>query len=519
MAPIDDRGSGRPMSALSRRLLANLAGSWGAMVLRVPVALLITPFLLSRLGDERFGAFGVLLSLLAYLNLAGGPLHSSVSREIANAGDDPERRTRVISTALVASGLMALLTGIIGYALSGPLVDSMRIPESFRGDAIAAYHALVGTVVASLLATPFLGLLMSRNRYDLVDLIPALGQAVYAGLAVAVFAWRGPSLRLLALAYLASHFLALLVLAIRSRSELDGARLRWEIPSWGEFRALLGFSTQLFVIQVSVLLTFQADNLVISRLIGVGAVAHYTVASTFIMRFRQLCYGLSRTFMPATADPATTPERLRDLHFRGTRYNTLLIGGLAAVSAGLAEPFYGLWLGDMYRGSGTLFVILMAANMVGMSQYVTNAVLTGLRHTRPLMISEVIGALANLALSIALVKAGLGLKGVAIGTLIPMVARNIWLAVHGAATVGAENGPYLRRIYGPAFIVIAATVLSLRFLVGLGAVAGWLGLVAAGAAGLLLYAFLAGRLVLDASDRARLRELARRGMARPLARA
>lgn len=497
----------RRAGSLSQRLLANLAGSWGAMALRLPVALILTPFLLTRLGDERFGAFGVLLSLLAYLNVAGGPLHSSVSREIAHAGDDPERRSRVLISAVSASTLMAVVTALVGFPLGEPLIDSLRVPAAFRGDAIAAYKVLVGTVLASLLVTPLVGILVSRNRYDLVDLVPALGQVVYAGLAVAVFTRQGPSLRLLAFAYLVSHVLALFVLAMLARGELGDARFRLGMPDRGELGKLLSFSAQLLVINVSVLLTYQTDNLVISRLIGVGAVAHYAVAASLIFRFRQLCYGLSRTFMPATADPSTTPERLRELHFRGTRYNTLLIGGLGAVSAALAVPFYSLWLGEAYRPSGELFVLLMAANMVAMSQYVTNAVLTGLRHTRPLMVSEVIGALANLALSITFVKAGLGLTGVALGTLIPMIVRNGWLAAHGASAVGASVLPYLRRIYLPALAVIATTVLALRVLVGLGAVETWLGLALAGAGGLLLYALLAERLVLDATDRAHLRAL------------
>jgi O-antigen/teichoic acid export membrane protein len=416
----------------------------------------------------------------------------------------------VLSTAASASALIAAMTALIGLPLAGPLVDGLRIPADFRADAVASYQALLATVVASLVATPFVGLLMSRNRYDLVDVVPALGQAAYAGLAVLAFSWRGPSLRVLALAYLVAHVASLAVLAIRSRRELLGARLRLEVPEVGQLKTLLGFSTQLLVINMSVLLTYQADNLVISRLIGVGAVAHYTVAATLILRFRQLCYGLSRTFMPATADPATTAERLRELHFRGTRYNTLLIGCLGAVSAALAAPFFALWLGESYRGSGAIFALLMAANMVGMSQYVTNAVLTGLRHTRPLMISEIAGAAANLALSIGLVKAGLGLTGVALGTFIPMIARNAWLAVHGASTVRAPFGPYLRRIYLPAAVTIALTALVLRILVGLGWTERWGGLVFAGVLGFAVFGLLAWRLVLDAGDRARLDALMRR---------
>ncbi len=120
------------------------------------------------------------------------------------------------------------------------------------------------------------------------------------------------------------------------------------------------------------------------------------------------------------------------------------------MSAGVAVPFFTLWLGETFRSSALVFRILIVASLFAMSQYVTNAVLTGLRRTRELMVSEVIGAVVNLGLSILLVHAGYGLAGVAIGTLVPMVARNVWLAIHGARMVGAPILPYVTRIYLPA---------------------------------------------------------------------
>jgi O-antigen/teichoic acid export membrane protein len=453
------------------------------------------------LGDARFGTFGVLLSLLAYLNLAGGPLHSSTGREYAHAGPDPERRSRVLANALVTSILVALVTAAAGLPLAGVLVDSMRIPGDFRAEAIFCYYTLIGTVLTSQLATPFLGLLASANRYDLIDLVPAVGQLAYAGLAVAAFTARGPSLELLGLANLAAHVLGLLVLCGLSLRHLGGARIRRGALDWQELKAVLGFSGQLLVINVSVLLTYQTDNIVISRLLGVAAVAHYTVASSLITRFRQISYGLSRTFMPATADPATTPEHLRELHFRGTLYSTLLVVILGAVAAGLATPFYERWLGSAYRGSAGIFVLLIGANLFAMSQYVTNSVLTGLRHTRALMVSEIIAALANLGLSIAFVKAGLGLEGVALGTLVPMVLRNAWLAAHGARVVGAPLSRYVRGIYLPAAFVFAATALALHAPARAGWLGSWPALCAGGALGLGLAAALSNLVALDAGDR------------------
>jgi pilus assembly protein TadC len=117
------------------------------------------------------------------------------------------------------------------------------------------------------------------------------------------------------------------------------------------------------------------------------------------------------------------------------------------------------------------------------------------------MVSEVVAALANLGLSIAFVKAGLGLKGVALGTLVPMVLRNAWLAAHGAEVVGAPLSRYLRGIYVPAAIVFAVTVAALRALAHAGWIASWPGLFAGGAAGLGLALLLTRLLVLDAEDR------------------
>ncbi len=342
---------------------------------------------------------------------------------------------------------------------------------------------------------------MSRNRYDLVDIVPSLAQVVYALLAVLAFRAYGPSLKLLGLASLTSHLLGALVLTAISLRYLGGARLVRGAIDRHELRAFLGFSTELLVISVSVLLTYQTDNLVISRLIGVAAVAHYVVAGNLIASFRQLCYGLSRTFLPAIADRNATGERRRELHFRGTRYMTLFAVVIGAVSAGLAAPFFELWLGKDYRGSADIYVILVLANLVAMSQFVTNSVLTGLRHTRPLMWSEVLGAIANLALSIAFVRLGWGLHGVALGTLVPLVARNIWLATHGAHVVGAPIRPYLTRIYLPAAGVLLGTVAALRAATAGGWIASWGTLLAAGAGGLALAIILADRIALDANER------------------
>ncbi|HWN80959.1 MAG TPA: hypothetical protein VNM87_02580, partial [Candidatus Udaeobacter sp.] len=225
--------------SLSKRLLSNLAGSWAAMAIRLPVTFLLTPFLIAHLGEERFGAFGVLISLLAYMNLAGGPLHSSIGRELAHAGNDPKARGKVLSSAIAAASLLALLTAVVGFPLLGPLTRAMRVPAEFQADAVACFATLIGTVILAQALTPAIGLLMSRNRYDLVDLVEASGQVLYALLAVFAFRLFDPSLARLGLANLAAQLLAGIVTVTLARR--GGEKTPLGVVDRSELRSLLGF--------------------------------------------------------------------------------------------------------------------------------------------------------------------------------------------------------------------------------------------------------------------------------------
>ncbi len=102
------------------------------------------------------------------MNLAGGPLHSSIGRELAHAGANRARRDRVLASAVAAAAILAALTAAIGPAIAGALASAMRIPAAIRPDALVCFAAMIVTVVLSQFLTPFLGLLISRNRYDLV---------------------------------------------------------------------------------------------------------------------------------------------------------------------------------------------------------------------------------------------------------------------------------------------------------------------------------------------------------------
>src|SRR4051794_18404714 len=80
-----------------RQVLANALASWSGFAAQVVAAFLTTPIIIRGLGDDRYGVWSLIESILAYLMLLDLGLTASVVYYIAKfeATDNHEDRNRV----------------------------------------------------------------------------------------------------------------------------------------------------------------------------------------------------------------------------------------------------------------------------------------------------------------------------------------------------------------------------------------------------------------------------------------
>jgi O-antigen/teichoic acid export membrane protein len=176
----------------------------------------------------------------------------------------------------------------------------------------------------------------------------------------------------------------------------------------------------------------------------------------------------------------------------------------------LAEPILDVWLGDRYGEGAAALTILVSYWLLYGGLVVTPGFLVGAGAARYVARIFVMVAALNLVLSLALTPA-LGLEGPALATAIPFaLAFPLMLAVGLRAGGGVEVGELARRAWLPAYglgVALAAVLVALRLAVEPETLPAVLG---AAAGGVLAYWLAFYAVVLDSSERALVRGLARR---------
>src|SRR5712691_13512838 len=90
-------------------ILKNVCSSWCALGVNILVGILLSPYILHRLGDEAFGLWVLIFSITGYYGLFDLGIRSSIVRYVAkySATNNYEELNRLISTSLFSYGCLA----------------------------------------------------------------------------------------------------------------------------------------------------------------------------------------------------------------------------------------------------------------------------------------------------------------------------------------------------------------------------------------------------------------------------
>jgi len=442
-------------AGLTRSVASNYAG----FAVRSAVALLLTPFLARELGAAAFGAWILLGAILEYFHLAEFGISPAIVRQVSLHRSRGERE-RV--DAAVSAG-MALLLAL--SLLSLPLIQALAAfgPRWFGLDPPTArdFAGLAWLLGAAAILSYFMRLLHAviegHQRFDLLNLSGITGSVLGAVASVWVVL-RGAGL---------SGLLLVLVAQVAWRTIFEGwiAWRRFGVrPGWrhvrpSSLRSVLDYARYAFLIDLALSLAWRIDLLIVGIFLPVSQVAYYAVGTRVAGALTRVVEPLLDTFLPlaSTLHAAGDEASLRRLLLDGSRATMLLIAPALVLLARHGELLIELWIGPEYaRASRSVLLVFLAVVLAGVLYATSSRVLLGLGRVRFEAGVTLAGALANLALSLLLVR-GHGVVGVALGTLIPTAIVGLGVGLpYSCRMVGTSARHLLAHALGPAVGLIAA---------------------------------------------------------------
>jgi O-antigen/teichoic acid export membrane protein len=421
----------------------------------------LTPLILHRLGPTQFAIWALSTSILTYGGLLDLGISGALVKYVAEftaTGDWRQAET------FLATGLrLYFMLGLAGAAiccLSAPAFpDLFNVPPTNAGEATACV-VLIGLTIGVLLpSSAAAAALRGVHRYDVVGLIQASTILLQTLAAVAVLLLGAGLIGLVAI-NLPVTILAGVLSALALRRFAPELRLGWTGARRQNARKILGFSSSLVVTQAAAQLEWKTDELVISSALPIGALAPYAVAQKLAAAVLVIGAQLVKMLLPLASALSVTNERLRLRAVYLTSSRIALGSSLAAGSSLvlLGRPLLAVWAGPEYAASSNLLAALVVAAIITVSQWPGVLILQGMARHRPLAVMAISSGVANLVLSLVLVRTS-GTLGVAIATLMPTALVSLgWMLPHTLRTLAVPGREWLVRVAVPGTLPAVAAI-------------------------------------------------------------
>ena len=444
---------------VARNTGANLVGSIVVAVL----AVVMTPFLLDRLGPAEYGVWVLALTLtytVGYAAIADLGMQQALVRMVADrhALDAHDEIDRLVSTTVATFAALGVLGAAGLVALSDAFTSWFGVEDGLR-DAAQLAFVLVGLqLTVDLVTGAFRSVLEGAQRFGALRFVEIGPRAAWAVLAVPVVLTGHGVVALAAVSLGVAVVMAGVAVRLAQRA-CPGLRLSWRLVDVAAGRAMGREATGFLTLRVSSIVYSQMDRVIVGVMLGAAAVANYEVAYKLHALAAMVLALAPSALMPAASylGARGDTDRLRVLYVRGTRLAVAATSAVTLSAMIFARPLLIAWVGEDYAGlAGTtrlylVYPILVSIHVIGLTM------LVGLGRLRQVATLSLCSVGLNLVLSIILVRQ-LGLIGVVWGTTIGYLV--LWVPYLRIMTreLGVRISEFLASVIWPVVPGILAQV-------------------------------------------------------------
>lgn len=434
-------------------IIRNTASNYARQALQTLIFVLLTPFIVRKVGADDFGLWSLVQATIGLLGLMDMGYSASVVKYVADARGrgDSERTGNLTATFFWLYAALGALTIAATVAVAPFLPSLLGIPAD-KARTGQFVWILIGIRSATGLPLGlFAGILVGYQKQVLSNASRLLGTLSYA-----LVTWwalsMSPSLETLAWTSLATGVGANLIAMLFCIGSTPGMSLsprRFRRPL---LREISTFSLWFFLIQVSLLLATRVDTLVINAFLPLAAVALYTVAIRVAEKASVLCRQLANALAPMIAElkGAGEERNVRAVFLKGSMLGVACAAPLLVGLFWLADETLAVWMGEEFRSAALPCRLLLAAAMVSVVHGNTENVLSMTGHQKYLALASLGGQVLNLLLTLALVRP-LGIAGVALATLVAQCAVQFLFIQRRAGEVyGVTRSQFYRGTLSPS---------------------------------------------------------------------
>jgi O-antigen/teichoic acid export membrane protein len=407
----------------------NVSTRYLAIAVEMVVGLVVLPYNIAHLGKSAYGLWILTASITSYFSVLDLGYSGALVKFVAQyrAKHDTRSLNEVLSTTFfLFAGLGAIGYGVV-LLLSANLQRFFHLsPDQIATGRIVLLVTSLNVVIGMAFGV-FGAVINGFQRYDLNNIAGAASSIVSAIANVAALALGGGLISVV-VATTTVRLLTYLVYRANAYHVFPALSIRLRFFTRARVRELTGFSVYMSAIDWANKINYSVDALVIGAYLNTTAVAVWSVGQRLAEATQRLTNQLNDVLFPNVVDHDASQrrEQLRAMFLVATRLSLATVIPIGGVLMLMAEPLVFAWVGPGFAASVLIVQLLSLTVIIRVGNAMAGTLLKGAGRHRLVACTNVLAAIANLTLSIALVKP-MGLAGVAIGTLIPVTLVSLFV--------------------------------------------------------------------------------------------
>jgi len=451
------------------QIIKNISSNWFSLAVNVITGIIVSPFIVHRLGDTANGIWVLIFSVTGYYGLFDLGIRSSVVRYVSKfaATNEEEELAKVINTSLFSYSCIGLVTLLLTLLLAFNVEHIFRkVPADMLPTARLLLLMVGASVAVNFPLGVFGGFLDGLQRFYVTswsNIVATIARTVL------IFVLLGRGYGLVMLAFI-TVILPLIAAIIRVfiALHLHPVPIGLRYVEKGTFRRIANYSSSTFLIMVAGRLKFKSDEVVIGTMMSAAAITYFSIGNRIVDYAGQVVTTLAAVFVPMSSQSEAKGDinRLRKIFVVGNRVCAFIIFPICAILLILGKSLIEVWMGKKYvSASYPVLCIMIVVCTLWWSQSASGRVLFGMSKHGTWAKITLLEGVANLILSIALIPY-YGIVGDAIGTAIPLALSTIYfMPRHVSKLLGIHPLTYIRQAYTTPFLLtlpLVATLLLLK---------------------------------------------------------
>lgn len=411
-----------------------LAGSLIFKMLMLLVSFLLMPLMLKYLGDERYGIWLTMYSIVSWALFfdcgIGNGLRNKLSEHLEH--NRYNEAVKSISSAYVSIAIISLLIYIL-IILAGQFLDWNLI---FNTEIISAKELQNSfLIIVGLFLTNFVLSIIDQLFHAIKKTEKTVLRTFFSNLFALITVYitnvfLNPSLTYLAIAYGSSLVLSSLLLSIYFYSKFSNLIPNIKYFDRYQISEIINLGGQFFIIQIAVLVIFTTDKIIIAQVVSPAAVVPYESA----FKLFSLVLVFNSLFLNPLWSAYTRAFVSQDIPFikatlKKTHAMFVVLSMISLFIYLLSHKIIDIWMGGRVIIEDSLALIMCIFIIVRVWCDIYAYFLNGISKIKVQMYLAVIQAIINLPISICLGRK-FGVEGVLLGSLISLSLSALILPIY-----------------------------------------------------------------------------------------